>query len=59
MHYATSWKVAGSVPEDIIRFFFNLPNPKPHYGPGLTQPLIGISTRNIRNVSGEYSAAGA
>jgi hypothetical protein len=26
MHYATSRKGAGSIPDKVIRFFFNLPN---------------------------------
>jgi hypothetical protein len=26
-HYTTSWKVAGSKPDEVIRFVFDLPNP--------------------------------
>jgi hypothetical protein len=45
--YATSWKDAGSIPDEVI-FFFNLPNP---FGRtmalGSTQPLTEMSTRNL------------
>jgi hypothetical protein len=46
-HYATSWKVTGSIP-DVIIGFFNWPNPSGHTTAlGLTQPLTEMSTRNL------------
>jgi hypothetical protein len=46
-HYATSRKVAGSIPDEVIGFF-NLPNPSSHtMAVGLTQPLTEMSTRNL------------
>jgi hypothetical protein len=45
-HYATSRKVAGSIPDEVIRFF-NLPNPSRRTLTLLsTQPLTEMSTRN-------------
>jgi hypothetical protein len=46
-HYATSRKVASSIPDEVIGFF-SLPNPSSRtmtIGP--TQPLIEMSTRNL------------
>jgi hypothetical protein len=55
-HYATSRKVAGSSPGEMI-FFFNLPNPfRRTVALGLTQPLTEMSTRNF---AGEKRAASA
>jgi hypothetical protein len=46
-HYATSRKVAGSIPDEVIGYF-SLPNPSSHtMALGSTQPLTEISTRNI------------
>jgi hypothetical protein len=46
-HYATSRKVAGSVPDEVAGFF-NTPNPSSHtMALGVTQPLTEISTRNL------------
>jgi hypothetical protein len=46
MHYATSWKVAGSIPDEVIGFF-NLPNPfSRNMALRSTQPLTEMSTRN-------------
>jgi hypothetical protein len=43
----------GSNPGEVIDSF-NLPNPSSRtMVPGFTQPLIEMSTRNIKNVSGE------
>jgi hypothetical protein len=42
-HYATSQKVAGSIPDEIIGFY-NLPNP---LALGSTHPLTEMSTRNL------------
>jgi hypothetical protein len=45
-HYATSWKVAASSPNEVD--FFNLPNPSSHTMVlESTQPLTEISTRNL------------
>jgi hypothetical protein len=46
-HYATSRKVAGSIPDEVIGFF-NGPNP-PSRSMALwsTQPLTEMSTRNL------------
>jgi hypothetical protein len=44
---ATSWKVVGSIPDEVIGFF-NWPNLSSHtMALGSTQPLIGMSTRNL------------
>jgi hypothetical protein len=46
-HYATSCKVAGSIPDEIIGFF-NLPNPSNRTMLlGSTQPLTEMSTGNL------------
>jgi hypothetical protein len=46
-HYATSRKVAGSNPKEVIEFF-NLRNPSSRtMALGSTQPLTEISTRNL------------
>jgi hypothetical protein len=51
-HYATSWKVAGSIPDEVIGFF-NLPNPSSRtMALGSTQPLTEISTRNPPGAKG-------
>jgi hypothetical protein len=51
-HYATSRKVAGSNPDDVIRFF-NRPNPSSRtMAPGSTQPLTEMSTRNLSGGEG-------
>jgi hypothetical protein len=47
LHYATSWKVAGSIPDEVIGFF-NCPNPSSRtIALGSTQPLTEMSTRNL------------
>jgi hypothetical protein len=52
MHYATSWKVAGSIPDEVIGFF-NLPNASSlTVALGSTQPLTEMSTRNISGGKG-------
>jgi hypothetical protein len=44
-HYATSRKVAGSIPDEVIGFF-NLPNPSSRtMALGSTQALTEMSTR--------------
>jgi hypothetical protein len=46
-HYATSRKVAGLIPDEVIGFF-NLPNPSSRtMALGSTQPLTEMSTRNL------------
>jgi hypothetical protein len=46
-HYATSRKVAGSIPDEVIGFF-NLPNLSSRtMALGSTQPLTEMSTRNL------------
>jgi hypothetical protein len=52
-HYATSWKVAGSIPDEVIGFF-NLSNPSSHTMVlGSTQPLTEMSTRNLPGHKGQ------
>jgi hypothetical protein len=47
MHYATSRKVAGSIPNEVIKFF-NWPNPFSRtMDLGSTQSLTEMSTRNL------------
>jgi hypothetical protein len=47
MHYATSRKVAVSIPDEVIGFF-NWPNPSSRtMALGSTQPLTEMSTRNL------------
>jgi hypothetical protein len=49
-HYATSRKVAGSIPNEV-NFFFNLSNPSSRTMVlGLTQSLTEMSTRNLPGV---------
>ena len=43
-HFATSRKVAGSIPHAIIGIFHSF---RPHCGPGVTLPLTEISTRSL------------
>jgi hypothetical protein len=46
-HYATSWKVAGSIPDEVIRFL-NWPNPSSrNMALGSAQLLTEMSTRNL------------
>jgi hypothetical protein len=46
-HYATSRKVAGLIPDEVIGFF-NLPNPSSRtMALGSTQPLTEMSTTNL------------
>jgi hypothetical protein len=51
-HYTTSWKAAGSIPDEITGFFQFIQSFQPHYG----QPLREMSTRNV---PGEKSTAGS
>jgi hypothetical protein len=46
LHYATSWKITGSGPNEVD--FFNLPNPSSRtMALGSTHPLTEMSTRNV------------
>jgi hypothetical protein len=46
-HYATSWKVTGSIPNEVIEFF-NWRNPSScSMALGSTQPLTEMSTSNL------------
>jgi hypothetical protein len=46
-HYATSRKVAGSIPDQVM-VFFSWPNPSsPSVALGSTQPLTEMNTRNL------------
>jgi hypothetical protein len=57
MHYATSWKVAVSIPDEAIGFL-NLPNPSSRTMTlGSTQPLTEMSTRNLPGVNGGRSVS--
>jgi hypothetical protein len=52
-HYATSRKVAGSIPDEVIGFF-NWPNPSNRtMALGSTQPLTEMSTRNLPGGKGQ------
>jgi hypothetical protein len=52
-HYATSRKVAGSIPGEVIGFF-NWPNPSSRtVAMGSTQPLTVMSTRNLLGEKGQ------
>jgi hypothetical protein len=47
INYATSRKVAGSIPYEVTEFF-NLPNPSSRtMALGSTQPLTEMSTKNL------------
>jgi hypothetical protein len=50
---ATSQKIAGLIPDDVIGFF-NLRNPSSHtMALGLTQPLTEMSIRNLPGDKGQ------
>jgi hypothetical protein len=52
-HYVTSQKVAGLIPIEVIGFF-SLPTTSIlTYGPGSTQPLTEMSTRNLPGGKGQ------
>jgi hypothetical protein len=44
--YVISWKAAGSIPDEVIELFFNLPHPSSRImALGFTQPLTEMSSR--------------
>jgi hypothetical protein len=45
--YVTSWKVASSIPDEVIGFFNRLNSSSHTVVLGSTQPLTEMSTRNI------------
>jgi hypothetical protein len=48
LHYVSSRKVAGSIPDEITEFFFNLLNPSNHtMALGSTQPLTEMIPWNL------------
>jgi coenzyme F420-reducing hydrogenase delta subunit len=52
-HYATSRKVAGSIPHEVIGFIFNGPNPSSRtMALGSTQSLTEMSTSNLPGGNG-------
>jgi hypothetical protein len=52
-HYATSQKVAGSIPDEVTGFF-NWPNSSSRtMALGSTQPLTEMSTRNLPGGEGQ------
>jgi hypothetical protein len=54
-HYATSRKVVGSIPDEVIEFF-NRPNPSSRtMALRSTQPLTEMSTRNFPGIKGGRS----
>jgi hypothetical protein len=46
-HYATSRKVAGLIPDEVIGFFNKLTPSSRTMALGSTQPLTEMSTRNL------------
>jgi hypothetical protein len=46
-HYATSSKVAGSIPDEVTKFFYGLIPSSLTPSLGLNKPLTQISTRNL------------
>jgi hypothetical protein len=57
-HYASSRKVAGSIPDKIIRLI-NWPNPSSRtITLGSTQPLTEMSTRNLPGGKGRSARMG-
>jgi hypothetical protein len=52
-HYATSQKVAGLIPDEVIAFFNSANLSCRTMALGLTQPLTEISTRNLPGGKGQ------
>jgi hypothetical protein len=46
-HYSTNWKVAGSIPDEVIGFFSLLNPSSRNMALASPQPLTEMSTRNI------------
>jgi hypothetical protein len=56
-YYATSLKVAGSIPDDVIEFF-NWPNPSSRtMDLWSTKPLTEMSTKNLHGSKGRQAGA--
>jgi hypothetical protein len=56
-HYATSQKVVGSIPDEVIGFF-NWPNPSSRIiALGSTEPLTEMSTSNLPGGKGRPAKA--
>jgi hypothetical protein len=51
-HYATIWKVTGSIPDEVIGFFNSPSLSSRTMAPGSTQRLTEMSTRNITGSKG-------
>jgi hypothetical protein len=52
-HYVVSWKLADSIPGEVIDFLFNLPNPSScTMALGLTQLLTEMSTNILLGAVG-------
>jgi hypothetical protein len=52
VHYATSGKVVGSFPDEVIECFQCNKSLQPQYGPEVAQPLTEMSTRNLSELKG-------
>ena len=52
---ATNRKVAGSIPAGVNGFFIDIKSFRSHYGHGIDQPLIEMSTRSISWGKGGHS----
>jgi hypothetical protein len=46
-HFATSWKIAGSIADGVIGIFYSHNHSGRTMALGLNQPLTEMSTRNI------------
>jgi hypothetical protein len=46
-HFAKNQKGAGSIPDEVMRFFNPLNPSSRTMAVGLTQPLAGMSTKNL------------
>jgi hypothetical protein len=54
-HYATSRKVAGSIPDEVIGFFSSPNHSSRTMALGSTQPLTEMSTRNFLGGKGRLA----
>jgi hypothetical protein len=52
MHFAASWNIAGSIPDEVT-VSFSLPNPSSHtMALGSTLPVTEVSTRYLAGIKG-------